>query len=215
MNKFQFLKSLLAYDLKTVLLLHMDGSNGGTTFTDSSFYRKTVTASGNANTSTANKKFGTAACALDGTGDGLGVASSSDFAYGTGDFTIEMWIYINSWAANTLFIWSDATNSIQFARDGSTSGWGLVRIGYGFVVKHTTLPTAGAWHHIAVSRASGTTRLFLDGSIVASASDSGNYAQDDYSIGGNVNGYIDELRISKGVARWTANFTPPTEAYAT
>ena len=78
-------------DANTKLLLHCDGTNGGTTFTDSSGSSHTVTANGGANTSTAQKKFGTASAYFDGTGDFLQSADSPDWDL-SGDFTWEMWI---------------------------------------------------------------------------------------------------------------------------
>jgi len=74
------------------LLLHCDGSNGSTTFTDNSPSPKTVTANGNASVSTAQSKFGGASAVFDGTGDYLSLDGSSGFAFGTGDFTIEFWL---------------------------------------------------------------------------------------------------------------------------
>jgi hypothetical protein len=83
--------------------------------------------------------------------------------------------------------------------------------------------TAGTWFHVALARASGQTRLFKDGTQVGSTySDSSNYSNaemrlfartDTFNSGAHLNGYIDEFRITKGVARYTANFTPPTAPF--
>src|SRR5690606_37647124 len=77
-------------DPYTVLLMHMDGSDNGTTFTDEC--GKTVTAHGDVCTKTAEKKFGTASAYFDGNGDYLSVPASEDFNFGAGDFTIDLWV---------------------------------------------------------------------------------------------------------------------------
>jgi len=76
-----------------VLLLHCNGSNGGTTFTDNSSYGRAMTANGNAQTSTAQSKFNGSSGLFDGAGDYLTASASSDFTFGTGDYTIESWVY--------------------------------------------------------------------------------------------------------------------------
>ena len=95
--------SAFTNDANTVLLMHMDGTNGGTTFTDSSTTPHTVTANGGANTSTAQFKFGTASCHMDGTGDYLTIPDSPDWNL-DGDYTIEMWIRPAAVNAGTRFI---------------------------------------------------------------------------------------------------------------
>lgn len=213
MRKIDFLKRL-AGDPYTKLLMHMDGANNGTMFVDSSAAMRAMTAVADAKTVTSNKKFGTAAAIFDGTLDAITGLSSSDFAFGTGDFTIEMWIYINSWTSDAVFFKIDVSSGVQFGREGSTNNWGIAANMIAWNIKATSLPSAGAWHHVAVARASGTTRIFLDGAVVASGADTTNYAQGACTIGGgNFNGLIDEVRISKGIARWTSSFTPETRAY--
>ena len=88
----------------TSLLLHCDGSNGGTTFTDSSFWAHTPTVSGAVHTDTAIKKFGTASAQFDGTAgthEHLDYASSPQFGFGTGDWTIDFWVYSPNWSAGS------------------------------------------------------------------------------------------------------------------
>ena len=201
-------------DLKTVLLMHCDGANNSTSFFDNSVYGKTLTAAGDAKMTTANKKFGTAAATFDGTGDTITAASSSDFAFGTGDFTVEMWVYIISWNSSALYQ-IPVTSGFQFGREGTTTKWGVAEAGVAWRVQSSTLPSTGVWHHVAATRSGTTTRVFLDGTIVASGTDTSNYAQGSLVIGGSFTGQIDELRVSKGIARYTANFTPATEAFLT
>ena len=79
-----------SYDSYTKLMLHMEGSDGSTTFTDE--IGKAVTANGNAQIDTAQKKFGAASGLFDGTGDYLTLANSNDWSFGSGDFTIDFWV---------------------------------------------------------------------------------------------------------------------------
>ena len=203
------------------LLLHGNGTNGSTVITDSSGSPKTVTAVGNAQISTAQSKpgFGGSSIAFDGTGDYLDVGSNSAFGYGLSDFTIEFWVYRNASGAlqvvvdhrigvslrvaPTLYILS---NSIIYYTNGEN------RITGG------TLAST-QWVHVALSRSGSSTRLFLDGVQTGSTyTDTNNYIDSPVRVGGandgsavaSLNGYIDDLRITKGVARYTANFTPPT-----
>ena len=86
-------------DSTVSLLLHMDGANNSTTFTDRSYSPKTVTAFGNAKISTAQSKFGGASAAFDGSGDYIEFDRGTDLQFGAGDFTIEGWVNLNSFAS--------------------------------------------------------------------------------------------------------------------
>lgn len=202
------------------LLLHCDGTNGSTTFTDNSPSPKTVTVNGNTQISTAQSKFGGASALFDGAGDYIDTPDNSDFTFGTGDWTIEFFFRVTSFAN---------TPTLIDNRFGSYSSDLVIYNNTGNVF---TLYLAGAnrasssslstntWYHIAVSKASGTTRFFLDGVQQGSNyTDSNNYAETKFRLGANLNGnnsldgYMDEMRITKGVARYTANFTPPTVAF--
>jgi hypothetical protein len=175
---------------------------------------------GNAQISTSVKKYGTGSMYFDGTGDWLiSRADSSLYAFGTGDFTIEFWLYLN--ATQTSIIYDSrpsstqgaypelflASNQINYYHSEST------RIS-GSTLANTT------WYHIALCRSGTSTKLFVNGTQVGSTyTDSTNYLcganRPAIGVAGNtlsdpLNGYIDDLRITKGVARYTANFTPPT-----
>ena len=164
---------------------------------------------------TADNNFGTAAAYFDGSGDILTVASSADFAFGTGDFTVDMLIYVPSWgSSNPVLFAVSTTGGFQFGKRENTTNWGACNWGVAWGVCSTTLPTTNTWHHIAAVRASGLMKIYLDGVQVASGTDTNNYVQGVAVIGtNNLNAYIDELRVSKGIARWTSNFTPPTMQY--
>jgi len=193
--------------------------NGNTTFTDSSSYGHTVTANGDAQISTTQSKFGGASMYFDGSGDYINCPASTAFSFGTGDFTIEFFARWNSF--------SDV-NVLVDTRTGGASSTGLVIFtdadGTIAVYSGVTIFITGSalqvnqWYFVALSRASGTTRLFIDGvQSGASASDTRNYTDQNFFAGRTnesainyFSGYIDDLRITKGVARYTSNFTPPT-----
>jgi len=207
------------------LLLHGDGTNGSTTIIDSSPSPKTVTAVGNAQISTAQSKFGGASIAFDGTGDYLTIAEvSSSFTFATGDFTIEFWLYPSNLSGIVVLVdWRNAAGAQgdrpTIYRDGSN----LVFFAGINLITGTSALTNQLFQHIAVTKGSGSTRLFVNGTQVGSTYlDSKNYLspQGGAIYAGAVGngtfgmaGFIDELRITKGVARYTANFTPPTAPF--
>jgi hypothetical protein len=213
------------------LLLHGDGTNGSTTITDNSPSPKTMTAVGNAQISTAQSKFGGASILFDGSGDRITTPSNSDFAFGTGDFTVEAWVRETSRVqyASLLEIGTHLSNGIIFLTNsggGSGSNIGTyVTVPGGpsnfFGVKASA--STGVWSHVAYVRSSGLLTCYVDG-VGGSAVSLGQNLTSTSTItigsradgtGGNYdfNGYIDDLRITKGVARYTANFTPPTAPF--
>ena len=156
---------------------------------------------------------------FDGTGDKLVTPASSTFNFGTGDFTIEMWVYPNATIptyGNAFFLMDSRTNAswgvflssgkLYFANSSGTENNG------GTIASFT-------WSHVAVSRASGTTRGFINGVQAFSFSDSGNYTgSPSLTIGGryvtsgttDLNGYLSNARIINGTGLYTTTFTPPT-----
>lgn len=217
------------YWSQTALALHMDGADNSTTFTD--LKGKTVTANGNARISTTQSKFGGASAYFDGAGDYLSIPASSDFGFGTGDFTIEGWIYpvvvtgsdrgITDFRSGTLagvkwtFFIDNATGGKLAVWDGTTK--------YGST--GAAIP-AGAWMHIALVRSSGVLKAYINGAMDFSTSLSSDLGSSNpLGIGGHssasspgsspFSGYIDDLRITKGAARYTADFTPPTAHFST
>ncbi len=235
MNTIWHTLSGLPYDqfwANTVLLLHGDGTNGSTTFTDSTG-KNTITPGGNAQISTAQSKFGGSSMYFDGSGDYLTIPSSSNFAFGTGDFTIEGWI-------NPSLTPSTNWTPILAIGEGSASIQGHeIRIGQnvngeglGYVIPNNTnngavIISSGTlalnqWSHLALVRYGSTVTLYKNGVSVGSTTgvsfNFGNYGPMQagygfYTSDGYFNGYIDDLRITKGVARYTSNFTVPTQAF--
>jgi hypothetical protein len=179
---------------------------------------------GNAQISTSVKKYGTGSLAFDGTGDAL-YSTSQSVIFGTGDFTLEFWVYFNAVNNSTVkFIYdmrnSGATSASFLAQEaGNTwtywNGAGT-SISSGFT---SSTFTSSTWTHVAICRSSGTTRFFAGGTLTNSAADTSNYANSTltfgarYSYSDGLNAYIDDLRITKGYARYTATFTPPTAAF--
>ena len=204
------------------LLLKMDGANNSTTFTDSSLTPKAVFANGDAKISTAQSKFGGASGVFDGTGDYIKTPSNAAFAFETGDFTVETWVRFTSLGSYQSVV-TTRTGAVSVTTAwslGATSTGAVYLYTNGFVAASATgLVTTGTWYHLAVARSGTTARLFLDGTLVATGSNSQSFTDQVLAVGANgdgseaVNGYIDDLRITKGVARYTANFLPPTIAH--
>jgi hypothetical protein len=217
------------------LLLPMDGANGSTTFTDASLNTFSVTANGDAQISTAQSVFGGASGLFDGNGDFLSVAANSAFEL-TGDFTIEGWIRASSFTVNFPMI--VANNRSSFSGTGSTAAVFIAVAGSprtlnlgrndatGIdVVKSTTTINTNTWYYFAVTRSGSTVRLFLNGTLEGTGTNSStwNFSSNGLNIGRNGwdgaqgfwYGYIDDLRITKGVARYTASFTPPAAPFPT
>ncbi len=209
------------------LLLHMDGTNGQTTFTDSSPVARAISRSGTAVVTTADKKFGTGSLSLAGTGnDYLQAAASADFSFGTGDWTIEAWIKPATIGAGFDAIVGNFNNlnngSCGLTRNGSAVAfYGKTTTGLDLYIQGGTLTTS-AWYHVAAARVGTTIYLFLDGVLQASrgslVGDIGNSAIA-YNVGitggliDNMQGLFDEVRVTKGVGRYSSNFTPPTAAF--
>jgi len=206
-------------DANTVLLCHFDE---GTTTTPDATGVHTVSLVGNAVISTAQKQFGVASLGLDWTDSYASAPDSPSWQLGggTGDFTVEAWVRVANYHANSFSI---------VAQGSSTSGWNLVvyssyiylLVGNGSTIfscqaSDLSIP-ATEWHHVAAVRQSGVVRLFLDG-VSKTFATTGNPAasipdfaaplvvgRDPYPA--NDDGNIDELRISD-VARYWDDFTP-------
>jgi len=207
------------------LLLHGDGTNGSTTIVDSSPSPKTVTAVGDAQISTAQSKFGGASIAFDGTGDYLTVPGG-DFDF-PGDFTVEAFFWLNNATANDETIAGKWDNPSLRSWLLNVSGTKITfALGQGGSIDAFT-PSASisssAWHHVAVCRAGESVRIFFNGLQIGSTYTSdfnATSSAQSLAVGINLdadrtpfNGYIDDLRITKGIARYTANFTPPTAPF--
>ena len=217
-----------------VLAMHMDGTNGSTTFTDEKGH--TVTAYGNAQISTTQSKFGGVSAYFDGTGDYISIASSLDYAFSSGDFTVEFFVRFSvvpgaggyvallskqNAAGNeqSFTLWYGGTEKWFF--NYSASGTSTAGSSSGL---NGNTPSVGTWYNIALVRTSNQLNLFVNGVRGTAFAMNGNAiyggsapllvgAANALSPAYFINGYIDDLRITKGVARYIHNFTPPSSAF--
>lgn len=211
------------YWSSTVLLMHMDSTG----LTDEK--GKAITLAGGAARSATQSKFGGYSAYFDGTGDYLTTPDSADFAFGSGDFTIECYFKQGA-TGGTYALCAQRTNtttSYSFAFQitgstitfiGSTSGTGTTHTATAAYTQETS-----NWHHAAVVRSGTVFTVFADGVPGTNVGIGATALFDSaavLSIGGDTtgssnqfNGYIDDLRITKGVARYTTTFTPHTSAH--
>jgi hypothetical protein len=181
---------------------------------------------GNAQISTSVVKYGTGSIALDGTGDYLKFVPGVNSALGTGNFTVEGWFYITNNLTDVYFF--DTRNASQTSNCwgggyglGGTSGRLSFFIGAGSVQTSGSVGSLNTWMHIAFVRVSGTLTIYLNGTSVASGSLTNDastvstlgYIGTRYTQTFDYGGYMDDLRITKGYARYTANFSVPTAAF--
>jgi hypothetical protein len=190
--------------------------------------KNTFTVSGNTVTSSLTKKYGNGSIRFNGSPDQMSISSpSSDFSMGTGNFTWEFWfkssqtsayatIICKEWVVNpytggvTVFL-NGATGRLEvWVADYSVNGY--------FLSANVGGHTNDAWHHFAWVRSGNTHKMYLDGNEVASNTYAGSVSTStkQLTIGNDITwpprhyiGYLDDLRITKGVARYTENFTPP------
>lgn len=205
-------------------LLHMNGTDTSTTFTDET--GKIWTASGNAQIDTAQSQFGGASGLFDGTTDKVATPDHIDFEFGTGDFTIEMWIRLNDVSTNhhilgkynsatAPFAIYQAASQIGFYSSANGTTWSVTNLTFG------TGLSIGVWYAIAITRSGNTFRTFRDGVLISSTTSThslyNNTAEVQLGLSNTgaegYNGWMDEVRFTKGVARYTANYTPTTSEF--
>ena len=213
---------------KVKLLLPFDGSNGATSTTDSSNSNNSVTFVGTSQISTAQSKFGGSSMLFDGDSDYLTV-TNSELDLDGATCTIEFWAYLLGGIGSHICFYSDyngASSGISIEKNSDN----VVKVnisGDGADITGTTTLSTGQWYHIALSGDDGSYKLFLNGTQEGSTftGSSTNGTTNKYigtfywsGLGGAVrlwNGYIEDFRITKGLARYTSNFTPPTSAHLT
>lgn len=218
------------------MLLPMTGIIGSTLFNDLSSVPKTISPSGNVQITDAQSKWGTTSGAFDGTGDYLSTSYVSSFNWWSTDFTIEYWIYINDLASMS-YVDGGNTNSVVIgnaAHNSATNYWSFGPISTGVVrmyyyngssqsVSSTSTVTTGVWTHIAMVKNSAGINIFVDGvgltSPVAVVGTPQSSATVPLLIGQinntSMNAYMNDLRITTGMARYSADFTPPTQPFPT
>ena len=207
------------------LLMHFSGSNGSTTFIDNSPSPKTATSNNGAAISTVQSKFGGTSGLFDGSDDYVTVSDNSAFNFGAGDFTIEYWEYRTSNAIYKpvmsrnsagqppwMIGWTESGNINFFAGNGSS--WSIASaVSMGVII-------INSWTHYAVTRQGNTFRTFQNGIQISTFTSAatipdgaapleiGRYAGTYYYPG-----YLDELRLTKGVARYTGSFVTQSAAF--
>ncbi len=214
------------------LLMHFNDANGSTTFTDNSPNNLTATSVNGAAISTVQSKFGGSSLLLDGTNDYLSIPSNAVFNL-TGDYTIEFWAYSSTignggllhrgfystgglgWTGGLSFSIRGIGGSIRFYFYATTNA--------NEQYIDATTPSNNVWHHFAMVKSGTTGRVFIDGTLAGTITSLNTPATNsqtlrigvwDYSAGAEYfNGYIDEVRITKGIARYTSNFTPPNSQF--
>jgi len=179
---------------------------------------------------TAQSQFGGASGLFDGTGDYLTAPSSTDWGFGTGDFTLDLWFRLKSLPSNS---------EMDFLAVTSTKAWSFHIDKFGtqfdlafycnvfnptsYKYSAANMFVTGTWYHVAVVKTGSTIKLFIGGTQVGGdktiTSNYNNWSTDTLYVGSTdastnfFNGWLDEVRVSKGIARWTSNFVPPTAPY--
>lgn len=217
------------YFSSTSLLMRCNGTDNSTFFVDESFSPKTIQWFGNARIRTMTSKYGGASAFFDGIGSYLQLASNTDFDLGS-VYTIELWVYPITLTNNSGLLhrgfynastnlWENFAFSVRML--GSKMRcyfWATSNSNEQFVDVNAAL-TTNLWQHIAIVRDGGVGRVYIDGVLKGSISSlnaplSSNKPLKiglwDYSAGNEwFNGYIDDIRITRGVARYSSNFAPP------
>jgi hypothetical protein len=220
-------------DYYTKLLLHLDNN-----VTDSEITPKTVT-NNNVTFSDSIYKFATHSASFNGSTAYLTVPDSDDWNFGTGDFTIDFWfkpkagvndLYFQGQSSLTDNDFIDVRIDWDMGGNGKVFTLFIVKISGSYIFNlgyydSGVVWSSSAWHHMAYVRSGNNFYVFIDGQKVKTQDMTGITMPDftgllyigleaNPSAGNYFNGNLDEYRISKGIARWTSNFTPPTSAYS-
>lgn len=200
-----------------VLLAHFDGADTSTTFTD--VMGHTLTANGNAQLDTAQKKWGTASLLLDGTGDYVTSPSSDDWRWGSLDWTIEFWVRFNVATGTQTFVsrYENTTNQRAFhfrLVSGNTLAFQWFQSGTGTggaTASGSWTPSTATWYFVGAKRSGNDVSVWVDGSQI------GTVTNNDFIVNSNqpltigavnssghtqfLNGWLDDMRLTKGLAR--------------
>jgi hypothetical protein len=206
------------YFEQTKLLLRMTGTDNSTTFLDSSLSPKTITPNGGTKIVTSNSKFNDSSAQF--SNSTLSIPSSLDFNFGTGDFTIECWVYLNNHGGNGYnhFFSIDQQNTFAFKSYNESY---YLYANSTTAVSTTISPILNSWHHLALVRYGQRLFIFVNGELKGESiiPQSNTYGSTSGVLIGSANGttgeyldgFLNDLRVTKGQARYTVNFTPPTE----
>jgi hypothetical protein len=179
---------------------------------------------GNSSISTSIKKYGNTSMSFDGSGDYLANPNNFTLDFNAGAFTVEAWVYLNNTSSTKAIVWGRGNNSFGLRIGqgylGNVNGLNIVRVGVADLEYCAFTFATNTWYHVAVVRSGTTIYFFVNGvqqTTLGSGAGSYNYANTTtgFYVGCNENnleqfaGYIDDLRVTTGVARYTSNFTPP------
>lgn len=203
-----------------------------TTLSNNSLYTHVVAVSGNVSINTTSQKFGDGCAEFDGSGDYLIVPDSDDWDFGSGDFTIDLQYQFATTSGQHSFVGRStaATSGRSFVFSSSPTTTDGIRFTFSADGDNLVnldgpwVPASNIWYHLAIVRSSDTFKIYIDGSSIASTSTS-NFSiidnQSSLAIGAETltggsppDGFMDEVRITKGFARWTGDFAPPSKAYS-
>lgn len=207
------------------LLLHFDGTDGSDAVVDSGQHSISIAVSGTAGAiRTAQSRFGGASLGAQTVRHVQGAHAS--IAFGTADFTVECWARwsaVSGAAQRGIFqvgtaAAGPAANASNLAAHINASGnWAFYTLAG--TRQTTSAVPAETWQHIAITRASGVLRMFIDGTKVDELVDTNNYTGTGFAVGTyyssayRCDGFVDEFRVLNGTAAYTANFTPPASPY--
>lgn len=210
------------YFSNVVLLLAADGTNGSVVLNDSSSYNHTINIVGNAELRTDIKKFGLSSLYIFGGSANIASLSSNNWNFNTNDFTIECWIYPTAGIGASRDILSKFTtlsSNLDFLLEIDSAN-GNLKFSAGnnatiSILSNSAVPL-NVWSHVAISRVSGVTRMFIDGTLQSSTS-TGSFTIPNntttLTIGKSstnsdpFSGYIDEIRITRNVGRYSSSFS--------
>ena len=219
------------YFKNTTLLLSGNGTNNANNnvFVDSSSFNYTIARTGNPTQGTFTPYGSNWSNYFDGSGDYLSIPDGVSFEMGTGDFTIEAWVSPSALSASDSRIWSyqgagGTVLNLYILASGTGSQFAAAIRSHGATgytqTNGTTVAKVGTWYHVAFSRSSGTTKLFVNGTQEGSTQTSqtqniqtpSSPSIGGYSTGSSeyFTGYIFNIRVIKGNAIYTSNFTPST-----
>ncbi|MDD3674977.1 LamG-like jellyroll fold domain-containing protein [Thauera propionica] len=194
------------------LLLHLDGEDGATTFLDSGPNGRSLRASGAARISSAQSVFGGSSLLCDASSSGVELIQSIPFS-GTDEFTIEGWMYPLTTTTYSMLC-GNAPSNVQLCRVQSSNG-AIISALSGSDVLSATGVSRNEWGHFALVRKSGVLTMYYNGVALASKNSTTSFTLNYVGRGYNVSGhqFIDEFRVSNGLARYDGNFTPRNAPY--
>jgi hypothetical protein len=203
------------------LLMPFNGANGSTSFIDaSSSGRVLVPSSGSPVISTAQSRWGGSSLYLGSSDDGIWTDSYTGVQFGTADFTVELWAYLTAGPGGDFLLVScrNPSGSGRWALNiQSSRNFSLLIDGSNYA--NSSAVPLNEWMHLAVTRQGNTVRSFVNGTLSTTVSTFTGSISDTTSplrigneptFSGFAPIYIDDVRVTKGLARYTANFTPPT-----